>query len=66
MNKIRKSHIVATVIAMITMALAAGSAWAGGFLDVNFEDSTFSEHLVIDNPYWPLNPVGGGVSLSFT
>jgi len=57
MNKIRKSHIVATAIAAITMALAAGSAWAGGFLDVNFDKAEFSTYgLIINNEYWPLNP----------
>ncbi len=66
MDKIRKSHIVATVVAMITMSLAGGSALAGGFLDVEFADADFTSPLVIDNPYWPLNPVGGGISLSFT
>jgi hypothetical protein len=66
MNKLRKSHIVATAIAAITMGIASGSALAGGFLDIEFADADFSNPLVIDNPYWPLNPVGGGISLSFT
>jgi len=45
-----------TAMVLVAMSLAGGSALAGGLLDVEFEDATFSTPLVIDNPYWPLNP----------
>jgi hypothetical protein len=66
MDTKRKNHFIATVTAMITMSIASGGALAGGFLDIEFADADFSNPLVIDNPYWPLNPYGGGISLSFT
>ena len=56
MDKIRKSHIIATVGAVITMGIASGSAFAGGFLDVEFSDVDLNTPLIIDNPYWPLRP----------
>ena len=56
MNKTTKSHFTATIIAVVTMGITSGSALAGGFLDVEFKDAVFSTPLVIDNPYWPLNP----------
>lgn len=56
MDKKVKKHVIAAVIAMTTMGFVSGGALAGGFLDVDFEDATFSTPLVIDNPYWPLNP----------
>jgi hypothetical protein len=69
MNKIGKSHITATVVAVITMGIASGSALAGGFLDVEFvEDATFDVNAPskINNPYWPLNPDGGFTPRTFT
>ena len=56
MTKNIKKLYIATMTAMIAMSFVSGSALAGGFLDVDFEDATFSTPLVIDNPYWPLNP----------
>ncbi len=56
MDKKRKNHFIATVIAMTTMGFVSGGALAGGFLDIDFEDATFSTPLIIDNPYWPLRP----------
>ena len=58
MNNIRKNHFIATIIAMITMGIASSGALAGGFLDAEFEDATFSLPLKIHNEYWPLNPAG--------
>jgi hypothetical protein len=64
MNKIRKSHIVATVIAVVTMGVASGGAFAGGFLDLEFGDVPFGNPLIVNNSYWPLNP--DGLSRTFT
>ena len=44
-------------IASISMAMAAGTALAGGLLDIEFGDVPGAS-TVIDNPYWPLNPDG--------
>ncbi len=63
MDKIRKSHIVATVIAAITMGIASGSAFAGGFLDVEFAPGNFGASTDINNDYWPLAP--GGAAKTF-
>jgi hypothetical protein len=63
MNKIRKSHIVATVIAAITMGLAAGSASAGGLLSVDFAAGDFGASKNVNNPHWPLAP--GMVATTF-
>ena len=68
MNKTGKNHFTATLVAVVTMGIASGSAFAGGFLDIEFKNATFLVNpLMIDNEYWPLNP-GGGTSapLSFT
>lgn len=55
MNKIRKSHIIATVIAAATMGMASGSAMAA-MLEVPLpEPDAFT--TTIDNQYWPL-PIG--------
>ncbi len=53
MNRIL-TRIVATTGAAIILSMSSGTALAGGFLDVSFEDAVFSNPLVIDNPYWPL------------
>lgn len=55
MDKIRKSHIVATVLAAITMGIASGSAIAKT-LEVPLPEPGAFE-LFIDNQYWPL-PIG--------
>lgn len=68
MNKTGKNQLTATILAAITMGIASSSAFAGGFLDIEFEDATFLINpLMINNEYWPLNP-GGGTSTpqSFT
>ena len=64
MTKNIKKLYIAAMTAMIAMSFVGGSASAGGFLDVDFEDATFSTPLVIDNPYWPLNP--DAMSRTFT
>ena len=57
MNKKVKNHIIAGVIAMITTGFAGGSALAGGFLDIQFDEAEFDDYgLIINNEYWPLNP----------
>lgn len=61
---------VKTVYALLVAAAAAstmtgGSALAGGLLDLEFGDATFSTPLVLDNPYWPLLP-GGVVTRTMT
>ncbi len=59
MNKTGKNHFAAIIIAAITMGFAGGNALAGGFLDAEFKDATFNNgSLIINNPYWPLNPDG--------
>jgi len=64
MDRIGKIRSLVAVTALLTMSLAGGSALAGGLLDIKFEDATFSTPLVIDNPYWPLNP--DAMSRTFT
>jgi hypothetical protein len=68
MNKTSKKYFTATILAAITMGVASSSALAGGFLDAEFENATFLINpLMIDNPYWPLNPTGGtSTPLTFT
>ena len=63
MDKIRKSHITATVIAVVTMGIASGSALAGGFLDVEFHSYNFGASTDINNDHWPLAP--GGAARTF-
>ena len=59
-----KRGIKAFVMAVCTAVIAGfigPTSWAGGLLDVRFEDADFSGFIgsfVIDNPYWPLNPDG--------
>ena len=65
MNKTSKNRFIAVVTAAITMGIAGGSAFAGGFLDVEFEEAAFSDPLEINNEYWPLNP-GGDTSTART
>lgn len=64
MYKRNKNHFTAAVIAVISMGVTSGGASAGGLLDVEFGDVPFVTPLVIDNPYWPLNP--DGLSRTFT
>ena len=67
MKKKSKNRFIAVITAVMTMGIAGGSALAGGFLDAKFEHATFSVNpLMIDNPYWPLNPDGGVTPQSFT
>lgn len=57
MNRTCKNYFAAIIIAAVTMAVAGGNAFAGGFLDAEFDDATFLINpLMIDNPYWPLRP----------
>ena len=64
MYKRTKNHFTAAAIAVISMGVISGGASAGGLLDVKFGDVPFGAPLVIDNPYWPLNP--DGLSRTFT
>ena len=64
MYKRNKNHFTAAAIAVISMGVISGGASAGGLLDVKFADVPFDAPLVIDNPYWPLNP--DGLSRTFT
>ena len=63
MDRKTRSHLIATIIAMITMGVAGGSALAGGLLAVEFNPVNFSNPRVLDNDYWPLLP--GGVPTTF-
>ena len=65
MNKTIKNRFIAVVTAAITMGIASGSAFAGGFLDVDFNPAEFNNPLVIDNPYWPLNPDGDARTFTY-
>lgn len=56
MNKRNKKHFIVTIIAVISMGVSSGGAFAGGLLDLEFGDVPFTAPLVINNPYWPLNP----------
>ena len=56
MYKRNKNHFTAAVIAVISMGVTSGGAFAGGLLDVEFGDVPFGAPLVVDNPYWPLKP----------
>lgn len=50
------------------IGLLSSSAWAGGLLDLKFEDADFTsdDPLIIDNPYWPLRPDASGTPRVFT
>ena len=52
-----------TAMVLVAMSLAGGSALAGGFLDVPFEDGNFPLPRDINNDYWPLAP--GGTATTF-
>jgi hypothetical protein len=56
MKKRIKDHLIAAIVAAVTMVITGGSALAGGLLAVDFEKATFTYPLIIDNPYWPLRP----------
>jgi hypothetical protein len=67
MNRTGKNHFTVAIIAVITMGVAGGSALAGGFLDLAFEDADFDINpLIINNPYWPLRPDLSGTPRVFT
>ena len=54
----RKTHRFGVgVIAAMSIGMIANSALAGGLLDIKYED-VLARSLIIDNPYWPLNPDG--------
>ncbi len=57
MNK-TLARIAAATGAAIILSMSSGTALAGGFLDVSFEDAVFSTPQILDNEYWPLNPDG--------
>lgn len=46
----------ATILAALAIGAAGSGAWAGGFLDIQFDDPgvSFSTPTIISNPYWPL------------
>ena len=48
----------AGAIVLLSMGMGGNTAVAGGLLDIEFGDVPFAAPLVIDNPYWPLNPDG--------
>lgn len=53
----RKNNLYGvSLIAAIMLGTASNVAFAGGLLDIEFGDVTFSNPLTIDNPYWPLRP----------
>ena len=58
MDRKTKTHFTASIIAVITMGIASGSALAGGLLGVEFDEVTFGSSTIIDNPHWPLLPDG--------
>lgn len=64
MNKTRKNHFTATIIAVVATGIASSGALAGGFMDIQFAEVSFSNESVINNPYWPLSP--DGTDRSFT
>ena len=51
-------HGVATILTVLAISAAGSSALAGGFLDIQFDDSGvyFVTPTIINNPYWPLRP----------
>ncbi len=65
MDKITRNHFTAKIMEAIAMAVASGSALAGGLLSVSFGDATFTAPTTIDNEYWSLLPAGI-VSRAFT
>jgi len=56
MNKIRKNHFTATIIALVTMGIAGGSSSAET-LDISLPGPGVFTTTDIDNQYWPL-PLG--------
>jgi len=56
MNHKHRTWLAATGVALAAVAMSAGSARAGGLLDVTFDAGNFGAARNIDNPYWPLAP----------
>ncbi len=56
MRKRRNNRFGVGVITAILMATVSNASFAGGLLDIEFGDVPFADPLIIDNPYWPLNP----------
>lgn len=56
MHKRKNNLYGVSIIAAIMLGTASNVALAGGLLDIEFGDVTFSNPLTIDNPYWPLRP----------
>lgn len=44
--------------AVALLLLGSGNALAGGYFELEFNASNFTNPLVIDNPYWPLDVTG--------
>lgn len=66
MNKTGKNSLKTASILLIIVSFAGVTASAGGLLDVDFfDDVTFGAPMLIDNPYWPLNPDGASRTLTF-
>ena len=70
-------NIVVAIIAAFSMGITGGGAFAGGFLDIEYNDvpfgdpspggnPLFGDQLVIDNPYWPLRPDHSFLRRTFT
>jgi len=51
-------------LALTTFGVVATPARAGEALSLNYAEASFTFPLIIDNPYWPLNP--DGVQRTFT
>lgn len=62
------SHTLSGLLTLAAICLMPSLVQAGGALDIPFDAANFSgSALVIDNPYWPLNPDGAaGLGRTFT
>lgn len=68
MMKMNRKNYVSAVFTALATGVASGSVFAGGLLDLEFENADFStaDPLIIDNPYWPLRPDNSGTPRVFT
>jgi len=57
MNRTANKYLSTATVALATFWYSGGT-FAGGLLDVEFDDVMFSAPMTVDNPYWPLNPDG--------
>lgn len=65
MKKTGKNDRAMVGLAVLACSLYGANASAGGLLDVDFNEVSFSAPMMVDNPYWPLNPDGASRTFAY-